>query len=126
VRSTLVTEYELSRRRLLSDPRASSFVRVDEGEPAYLPFSGNDYDFASPALTRRGPSYATVTTLRTRCAACHGAMNTGIFSFAAQEPERMPPPRILAQPNAERAAFVTARKAERDDFTRLVAAAGLR
>jgi hypothetical protein len=38
----------------------------------------------------------------------------------------MPPPRILAQPNTERATFVAAEKAARDDFKRLMAAAGLR
>jgi hypothetical protein len=81
---------------------------------------------ASPAYTRQGPAFATVATLRTRCSACHGATNVGIFSFAAQEPERMPPPRILAQPNNDRAAFVAAEKAARDDFKRLMAAAGLR
>lgn len=120
-RSTVVSEFELSRRRILSDPASGGFVRFDDRAEAYLAVSGNDYGFASPA--RPLHSEATITTLHVRCNTCHGGDGFHFMSFAIVGEERLPPPRALPQPNDERARMVAEKKESRDDFKRLVAAA---
>jgi len=123
-RSTVVSEFELSRRRMLSDPASGGFVRFDDRAEAYLTTSGNDYGFASPAAPLN--SEPTITTLRVRCNACHGADGFHLMSFSLVSEEGIPPPRALPQPNDERVTAVARAKEARDDFKRLIEAAGLR
>jgi mono/diheme cytochrome c family protein len=123
-----VNEYEVSRRQLRLDPARGGFVRFEAAADAYLPLAGNDYGFATPQRDRHGETSAIVTKLRSRCSACHGPDGTGFGTFALiPMPERGLPPVVhLRQPNDTRALYVAASKEARDDFTRLVAAAGLR
>lgn len=115
-----VSELELSRRRILADASSGGFVRFDERAEAYVTTAGNDYGFASPSFPQTEP---TISTLRVRCTACHGADNTLVVSFSVHDPKVLPPPRALPQPNDERVTAVARAKEARDDFTRLVAAA---
>jgi hypothetical protein len=124
--STASTEYELSRRRILSEPSRGGFLRFDDRAEAYLAVAGNDYGFATPAFGPVGQTQPTVSTLHTRCNQCHGANGSHIMSFAVQDPDRLPAPRALPQPNDERARAVAQQKEARDDFKRLIEAAGLR
>ena len=101
--STAASEFELSRRRALSDPSSSSFVRFDDEAEAYLSVAGNDYGLATPAFGPAGQTQPIIGTLRARCSQCHGRDGAHIMSFAAIDPERLPPPRALPQPNDERA-----------------------
>ena len=118
-----VVQYELSRRQLLANASTGGFVRFDDRAEAYITVAGNDYGFASPAEPLN--SEPTITTLRFRCSACHGNDGTHIVSFSVHDSE-LRPPRVLAQPNDERARDVAAAKEARDDFKRLIEAAGLR
>jgi hypothetical protein len=120
------TEFELSRRDLLSDPSSGGLRRFDEASEAYLALAGNDYEFATPVFGQPSMTEPVVTTLRTRCSVCHGRANTGFMSLSVQDPDRLPPPRALPQPNDERARDVARQKAVRPEFTRLLALAGLR
>jgi hypothetical protein len=118
-----MSEYELSRRRLLSNP-SDGFLQFDDRAEAYLATAGNDYGFATPDLAARKPP--TIATLHTRCLLCHGPDGAHVMSFAVTDPALMPQPRALPQPNDERARYVAQKKEARGDFTRLVALAGLR
>jgi hypothetical protein len=123
--SASMEEFELSRRHILSAPSGGGFVEFGDRSEAYLPASGNDYGFATPAMNDRRAE-ATIGTLHTRCAACHGRDGSRMISFAVIDPSRAPAPRALPQPNDERARYVAGRKEARDDFKRLLALAGLR
>lgn len=124
---TDVNEYEVSRRQLRLDPARGGFVRFDAAADAYLPLAGNDYGFATPQRDRHGETSAIVTKLRSRCSVCHGPDGTAFMTFGLiPMPGRGLPPVVhLRQPNDTRAQAVAAAKAERDDFRRLLAAAGL-
>ncbi|HYT75827.1 MAG TPA: hypothetical protein VEL79_13825 [Vicinamibacterales bacterium] len=124
--TTKTDEYELSRRKLLSDRSSGGFLHFGDGSEAYVAVAGNDYGFATPAMGPPRETEPTICTLRTRCLACHGPDGTHMMSFAVQDPRRMPPPRVLPQPNDERARYVAQQKEARDDFKHLIEAAGLR
>jgi hypothetical protein len=124
--SAKAVQHELSRRRLLSNAASGGFVTFADQAEAYLPSAGNDYDFATPVFGTSGPAAAVISTLRERCGGCHGRVGIGIASFSVMDPEALPPPRALPQPNTERARAVAAAKESRDDFKRLIEAAGLR
>lgn len=125
--STASTEFELSRRRILLNPSSGGFLRFDDRAEAYLSVAGNDYGFATPAsFGPPGQAQPTISTLRTRCNQCHGSDGTHIMSFAVKDPDSLPPPRALPQPNDDRARAVALQKEARDDFKRLIEAAGLR
>lgn len=120
--SAKAVQYELSRRRLLSNAASGGFVTFADQAEAYLPLAGNDYDFATPAFDTSTPAVAVMSTLRERCNGCHGRAGIGITSFSVKDPETLPPPRALPQPNDERARAVAAAKEARDDYKRLIAA----
>src|SRR4029079_7184318 len=63
--STSVAQFELSRRRIRSEPATGGFTRLAAGAPAYVPTAGNDYGFATPQLRGGGPPQATLRTLAT-------------------------------------------------------------
>jgi hypothetical protein len=124
--SAKAVQHELSRRRLLSNAAGGGFVTFADQAEAYLPSAGNDYDFATPVFGAPGPAVAVISTLRERCSGCHGRTGVGIMSFSVMDPEALPPPRALPQPNTERARAVAAAKEARNDFKRLIEAASLR
>jgi hypothetical protein len=126
VMSASAVQYELSRRRLLSNSAGGGFMTFADRAEAYLPVAGNDYDFASPLPGEPGQGVPVISTLRERCNGCHGRAGIGINSFSVHDPDSLPPPRALAQPNDERVRAVAAAKEARDDFKRLIEAAGLR
>lgn len=121
--STTTVEHELSRRRLLTRSSSGGFVAFDDGAEGFLPTAGNDYEFATPVLVPPGRPEPIVSTLRERCAGCHGPNGAHIVSFAVHDPAGLPPPRALPQPNDDRARAVAAAKEARDDYKRLIAAA---
>jgi len=82
-RRTLVGIYEISRKRLLSQPESGGMVEEADSEPAYLPSAGNDYSFASLQMSIGRRSIPVVVTQRTRCAFCHGDRDlTHIMTFS--------------------------------------------
>jgi hypothetical protein len=117
-RPAQVTEHELSRRLLLTEPASGGFASLDENAPAYLPMAGNDFLFATP---RRPNADPILGTLRDRCAACHGAGSGSLFTFSvARGPGWLPPPVQKLDPSKNvRALAVAADKSARDDFKAL-------
>lgn len=112
---TVAAEHELSRRLMRSGPQKASFRTFNSTAPAYLPSAGNDYGFASPAMSPvREP---ILGTLATRCASCHGA-GPHLFTFSVHALEEKPI-RLLDQPNDDRVKFVAAQKKTREDYKRL-------
>jgi len=114
--SIRVDEYELSRRRLLSEPRGSGFLHDDRLAPAYLPIAGNDLSFATPFTLQGDPIVAPV---RMRCAACHSAGFAGfgvLFTFATHGESDAAWQKAGDPP---RATQVAARKMAREDYTAL-------
>lgn len=112
-----ILQYELSRRRLLFDPRQSGLIPFDDLAPAYLPIAGNDLSFATPPRMDGDP---VVVPLRGRCGVCHGDGLGQLFSFATIERprvERLP----VGEPSHAR--DVAARKMTREDFRSLKLAA---
>jgi hypothetical protein len=122
-----VDEFELSRRQLRAD-RSRAFVHFDASAPAYFATAGNDYDFATPAHDQRGETAPILTTLRSRCAMCHGpdGKNFMTFSLTSDPAHPLPPIVKLRQPNDDRARALAADKEARKDFKRLIEAAGFR
>jgi hypothetical protein len=122
-----VVEFELSRRMLRSEP-ARAFLHFGAAAPAYLPLAGNDYGFATPARDRTGATAPILTTLRSRCAACHAPQGTGFMTFSFHTQPGAQPARVmrLREPNDVRALRVAAAKEERDDYKHLLALSGSR
>jgi hypothetical protein len=108
-----ILQYELSRRRLLSDPRQAGLVVLDELAPAYLPIAGNDFSFATPPRMDGDP---VVVPLRRRCVVCHGEGLGKLATFA-----KIGKPRVerLRAGEPSHAPEVAARKMTREDFRSL-------
>ncbi|PYQ49895.1 MAG: hypothetical protein DMF78_17075 [Acidobacteria bacterium] len=120
---TDIVEYELSRQRLRTSPATGGLNLFTDTDPAYMPMAGNDYSFATPLHDRRGETPPVLTTLRTRCGACHGrrdALAVTTFSMTHAGDEPLPAVTRLRQPNHRRALEVAAQKAAREDFQRLI------
>lgn len=114
-----VRQFDLSRQRLLATPEAGGFVAFSGDSPAYFPSGWEDYDFASHQTYPPGPP--VLTTLRTRCSACHHSTGHRIATFSLIYDEASAPPvRWLKAPNDERAREVASKKAAREDFKRLI------
>ena len=107
-------QFELSRRKLLTEPASGGLVEISPTSPAYLSTAGNDYDFATP-VEEAGASI--LVPLRARCTQCHGSSLTHLMTYSFHEFPSMPAVRILK--GQERALYVTRRKAEREDFKSL-------
>jgi hypothetical protein len=111
-------QFELSRRKLLTEPMSGGFVEFGAASPAYLSAAGNDYDFASPIDEADGP---VVVPLRTRCTQCHNSSLTTLMTYAVHDFPPVPAVRILKPQDDERALNVAGRKEEREDFKSLSA-----
>ena len=115
-----VPEYELSRRRLLSSPSTGGLVPFEADMPAYLPFAGNDFSFAT---SRQLDAEPVLAPLATKCSVCHGtAASVGhlrSFSMIVGPGTAVPSVVRLASDQNVHAQDVAGRKMERDDFKSL-------
>lgn len=111
-----IRHYEMSRRLLLTNPSTGGFVEYEEGSPAYLAASGNDYGFATPSSPEGSP---VRIRLRTRCAQCHFEPLVNLMTFSVHDFQPLPPVTVFKPGNNERALLVARRKQERDDFKSL-------
>ena len=107
-------QFELSRRKLLTQPASGGFVELSATTPAFLSSAGNDLDFATPIQEADVPVLAT---LRTRCTQCHGSSLTHLMTYSIHDFPPVPTVKILA--DQQRAFYVARRKEERDDFKSL-------
>jgi hypothetical protein len=106
-------QFELSRRRLLTEPKSGGFV---EFAATYLSAAGNDYDFATPIGEADAP---ILVPLRSRCAQCHNSSLTTMMTYSIHDFPPVPTVRILRSSDQERAFHVARRKEELDDFKSL-------
>jgi|SRR5215213_686498 len=111
-------QFELSRRKLLTEPISGGFVEFSAASPAYLTSAGNDYDFATSIQEADAPILAP---LRTRCAQCHATSLTHLMTYSIHDVPPVPTVRILKPLDQERALYVAKRKEEREDFKSLSA-----
>ena len=111
-------QFELSRRKLLTDPASGGFVEYSETSPAYLVAAGNDYEFAS-SIGDAGA--AVVVPLRTRCVQCHNASLATIATYSIHYFPPVPTTKVLNPLDQDRALFVARQKQERNDFKSLSA-----
>jgi hypothetical protein len=118
--STTVAQFELSRRRIRSEPGTGGFTRLAADAPAYVPMAGNDYGFATPEFGSDGPRSAILTTLGTRCTFCHGPDGAHLMGFSLVGGEDLPPPIRFSQPNDIRARYVAVKKEKRPEFADLL------
>lgn len=109
-------QFELSRRKLLTEPASGGFVEFSATSHAFLSSAGNDLDFATPIQEADVP---VMGTLRTRCTQCHGSSLTHLMTYSIHDFPPVPAVRILS--DKERALYVARRKEERDDFKSLFA-----
>ncbi len=114
--SAQAQQFELSRRKLLTEPMSGGLVEYSETSPAYLSAAGNDYDFASPIDEADAP---IVVPLRTRCTQCHNRSLATIMTYAVHDFPPALTTRILKSLDHERAVYVARRKEARDDFNSL-------
>jgi hypothetical protein len=114
--SAELQQFELSRRKLLTEPMSGGFVEYSATSPAYMSTAGNDYDFATPISEADAP---VLVPLRTRCAQCHGSSLTHLMTYSIHDFPPVPITRILKPLEQERAYYVARRKEERDDFKSL-------
>lgn len=108
-------QFELSRRKLLTEPKSGGLVEFSATSPAFLASAGNDLDFATPIQEADVPVMAK---LRTRCTQCHGSSLTHLMTYSIHDFPPVPTVRILS--DQERALYVARRKEERDDFKYLI------
>jgi hypothetical protein len=115
--SRRILQYELSRQHVLRSLE-DGFVAYDELAPAYLPFAGNDFSFATATSERGMP---TVAPLRDRCQVCHGSgLGTlGTFSMIRSPGHPAPPVERLTPAEHRHAWDVAARKMTREEFASL-------
>jgi len=110
-------QFELSRRKFLTEPMSGGFVEFAGTSPTYLSSAGNDYDFAASIQEAGAPILAP---LRTRCTQCHGSSLTHLMTYSIHDVPPVPAVRILKSLDHERAFYVARRKQERDDFKSLL------
>lgn len=115
--SATAQQFELSRRKLLTEPMSGGFVEYSETSPAYLAAAGNDLSFANTLEQAGAP---VLVPLRTRCTQCHNPRLTTIMTYSIHYFPPVPTTRILKPLDQERAFYVARRKEERDDFKSLM------
>jgi len=116
VTSAVPQQFELSRRKLLTEPMSGGFVKFSANSPSYLSTAGNDYDFATPLYEAGAP---VLVALRTRCTQCHGNSLTHVITYFMHIPQPAPTVRILKSLDHEHAFYIAQRKAQRKDFSSL-------
>ena len=114
--SARAQQFELSRRKLLTEPMSGGFVEYSETSPAYLAAAGNDLDFANTTEEAGAP---VLVPLRTRCTQCHNPRLTTIMTYSIHDFPPVPTTRILKPLDHQRAFYVARRKEQRDDFKSL-------
>lgn len=107
-------QFELSRRKLLTEPMSGGFVEFSATSHAFLSSAGNDLDFATPIQDAALPVMAK---LRTRCTQCHATSLTHLMTYSIHDFPPVPTVKILS--DQERAFYVARRKEEREDFKSL-------
>ena len=111
-------QFELSRHLLLTDPISGGFIEFDEKSPAYLAAAGNDYTFMSPMI--QGVGKPILVPMRTRCAQCHGQTLTTMMTYSIHDFPPIPTVKVLNAAANERARYVAAQKAGREDYKSLI------
>lgn len=111
-------QFELSRHLLLTEPESGGFVELSEKSPAYLAAAGNDYAFMSPLL--HGVDSAVLVPMRKRCAQCHGQSLTTMMTYSIHDFPPVPTVKVLNANDNERARYVAAQKAAREDYKSLI------
>ena len=106
-------QFELSRRKLLTDPASGGFVEFSATSPAYLSTAGNDYDFATPIPEAGAP---VLVPLRTRCTQCHGSSLTRLMTYSFHPFPPVPTVKILKSFDQDRASYIARLKEQREDF----------
>jgi hypothetical protein len=119
---TGISDFELSRKALVTAPSSSGLVSQNESAPAYLAAFGNDYTFASPigAADGRQRELAILGSLRARCAGCHGPNSVALFTFNAHD-NHEGTIRILDKSKDEHAQYVIERKTALESWKSLAA-----
>jgi hypothetical protein len=112
-------QFELSRRKLLSEPASGGLVEYSPTSAAYLASAGNDYEFTTPI---DGADAPIVAPLRARCVQCHNPPLTTIMTYSIHYFPPVPTTRILKPLDQERAFYTARRKEERNDWKSLIAA----
>ena len=108
-------QFELSRKKLLTDPSSGGLIEFDPTAPAYLSAAGNDYNFATRIEEADAP---VLVPLRTRCSQCHFEGLATIMTYSIHDIPPVPTVRVLN--SSERALYMAQRKTEREDFKSLV------
>lgn len=111
-----ISQFELSRRKLLTEPRTGGFVTINPTDPTYLTSAGNDYGFASSIFGADAP---IVVPLRTRCSQCHGKSLVTLMTYSIHYFPPVPTVKVLNPAKQERILYVANRKEQRDDFKSL-------
>jgi len=111
-------QFELSRRKLLTEPESGGLVEYASTSPAFLAAAGNDLDYATRIEEAQFP---VMVPLRTRCTQCHNVRLTNIMTYSIHDIPPVPATRILKSMEQERALFVARRKEQRADFKALIA-----
>ncbi len=117
---TELSQFEISRKLFLSDPKSGGLLALDDKAGSYLPSSRNDYAFASTQFNHTGSGAPVYTTLRTRCVSCHWPDVRTIFTFSFHSREPRPPVEQLNPTDNKHGNYVAHRKMERDDFKALL------
>ena len=116
---TKISEFEFSRRTMLTDPASGGLAPVAETSPAYLAAAGNDYAFASAIDSLDGTRTISILgSLRSRCVGCHGADAGTLFTFSRQDPSAGEI-RILDRRGNEHAAYVIQQKMQHESWKSL-------
>jgi len=111
-------QFELSRRKLLTEPSSGGFVEYSPTSPAFLTSAGNDFGFASWIDEANA---AVIVPLRVRCTQCHNRPLTTIMTYSIHYIPPVPTTRVLDRLDQEHARYVAGRKEERADFKSLIA-----
>ncbi len=108
--------FELSRRLLLKEEQSGGMRSVGSDNGVYLPFSGNDFGFATP----HRPGGPILGTLHQKCGVCHGFPLTDRF-FSLSLPHGVDKQAVSVWSNfVARAPAVAESKSTQSDFLKLM------
>jgi hypothetical protein len=118
---SVAKQFDLCRRRLLSDPKSGGFEEFDEQAPTYRQSVGNNLSFASDMHPKPLPQNPILIRLGSHCVSCHGhhaAVST--FPMWLRKDEPAPPVEVLNPSDNEHARFVIEQKSKREDYKSLL------